>query len=88
MQSTVASSDYIYRTVLPWKDIYSDLREAGCNEYHLSEILGKKRSTVEYWFQTGMEPKDSEARAILLVHTRYCGEEKTKIRLNQSTCIE
>jgi hypothetical protein len=87
MQSSLSTTDYVYITTPPWKDIYQDLYDAGCRDSQIAFLLGKQTSTIQYWFQTAKEPKYSEAVAILKLHARYCGEQKTNFRLNQEASI-
>ncbi len=82
--STLASSDYIYRTILPWQDIFDDLRKAGCPPYKVAIIVGYGWSTLQRWVYDGVEPRESAARAILTLHTRYCGEEITRQRSQEA----
>ena len=84
LASTIASSDYVYRTVLPWQDIFNDLKEAGCPPYKVSIITGYGWSTLQRWVYNGVEPRESAARAILILHTRYCGEEATHRRSQEA----
>lgn len=80
--STIGST--FHDITLPqWKEIYQDLRNVGCNESQLAYLLNKERSTVQYWFERCAEPKYSEGCAIIAIHTKYCGEQLTKIRLNK-----
>lgn len=84
MRTTISSSDYVYPTIRPWKDIFQDLQEAGCYQNLLAELIGKRQSTVYYWIANAKDLPDSAARSILLLHMRYCGPEKTQKRLQQS----
>lgn len=84
LASTLASSDYVYPSVLPWQDIFNDLKTAGCPPYRVSELIGYGWSTVQRWVYNGVEPRDSVARAILELHTRYCGEEATHQRSQEA----
>ena len=82
--TTIPSSDYVYLTIRPWKDIFNDLIANGCHINLMAELLGKRQSTVDYWYRESKELPDSAARSVLTLHMRYCGYEKTEIRLQQS----
>ena len=84
MRSVIPSSDYAYPTIRPWRDIFQDLIEAGCNINKIAELTGKQQSTVSYWYNNSKELPDSAARSVLTLHMRFCGYQKTEIRLKQS----
>lgn len=84
MSTTLSSSDYVYPTVLPWADIFSDLTGAGCSPYRVSTLIGESWSTVQRWVPGDIEPRDSRSRAILELHSRYCGVELTLQRLMEA----
>lgn len=88
MRSTIPSSDYVYMTVRPWRDIFQDLVDHGCHINRISELLGIQQSTVSYWAHKSKELPDSAARSILVLHMRYCGPKQTEIRLRQETILE
>lgn len=87
-RSVIPSSDYVYPTVLPWRSIFNDLHNAGCSPYRLSLLIGRGWSTVQRWVYDGIEPRESYARAILMIHSRYCGEQATQKRLQESKPLE
>lgn len=82
--TTISSSDYVYPTVRPWRDIFNDLIQNGCHINRMAELIGKKQSTVSYWYNDAKELPDSAARSVLQLHMRYCGYSQTEIRLKQS----
>lgn len=88
MATTISSSDLITMTIRPWKDIFQDITNAGCNLHMVSAIIGKKQSTVWYWANNSDDLPDSAARAILQIHMRYCGPDVTRMRLNMSRTVE
>ena len=88
MKTTISSSDYVYTTVRPWKDIFQDIIQAGCHVNRIAELLGKQQSTVSYWVHEAKDVPDSAARSILTLHMRYCGHEMTSYRLEQSKTEE
>lgn len=88
MPITLPSSDRIDLTIRPWKEIFQDLNTSGCSISMISEIIGKKQSTVWYWANNSTDLPDSAARAVLTLHLRYCGHEVTAMRLNESKVID
>lgn len=86
--TTIASSDYLTLTIRPWKEIFQDLTTCGCPVSLVSELVGKKQSTVWYWANNSEDLPDSAARAVLQLHMRYCGHDLTQMRINGSKVIE
>ncbi len=83
MRTTISSSDYVYVETRPWREIFQDLVDAGCYISLIAELTGRTQSTVQYWAFEAKELPESGARAILSLHMRYCGHERTQYRLNQ-----
>lgn len=69
-----------------WLDVLADLRAVGVSGYRLASIMLISRSTVQAWEQ-GAEPSHSYGTAILEVHTRFCGEQRTAQRIHQSEIV-
>lgn len=69
-----------------WLDVLADLRAAGVSGYRLAAIMLISRSTVQRW-EEGGEPSHSYGAAILEVHTRFCGEKQTQLRIHQSELV-
>ncbi len=67
---------------LDWRRIISDLKSRGVSIYQAAKILGKPETTVQSWW-VGHEPSHSNGAAVLLLHSKICGEELTKIRCNE-----
>ena len=88
MRTTISSSDYVYITVRPWREIFDDIIKAGVHINLLAELLGKQQSTVSYWVHEAKDLPESAARSVITIHMRYCGYEQTQARLNQSTYTE
>jgi len=74
-------SDYVFPKVLPWETILEDLKKTGYNAYQVSILVGAKWSSFQN--VVNVEPRDSMARAILKIHSRYCGEELTIQRISE-----
>lgn len=81
MEITVGSSDYVARPQIPWRDIYNDLFSAGISVSHLARILGRRRTTIQYWLKDAPEPDYSHGYVILTYHARVCGEALTRTRI-------
>jgi len=76
-------NEYVYPKVIPWQTIFDDIFAQGCTKEDLCQLLGVPVSSLWRWIQ-GTEPKESVGRCILIIHTRYCGEELTKERQKQA----
>lgn len=72
----------IYPKRLDWKRILEDLKERGTSIYQAAKILGRPETTVQSWVK-GHEPSYSNGASVLLLHSKVCGEELTKIRCNE-----
>lgn len=69
-----------------WLHVLADLRAAGVSGYRLSSIMLIARSTVQRW-EEGGEPSHSYGSAILEVHTRFCGEQQTRLRIQEAELV-
>lgn len=69
-----------------WLDVLADLRAAGVSGYRLASIMLISRSTVQRW-EEGGEPSHSYGTAILEVHTKFCGEAQTHLRIRSATLV-
>lgn len=72
----------IYPKRLDWRRILDDLKEGGTSIYQAAKILGRPETTVQSWVK-GHEPSYSNGASVLLLHSRVCGENLTKIRCNE-----
>ena len=86
--TVIPSSDFVYPSIPPWKDIFDDLISSGCRINRMAELLGKQQSTVSYWYREASELPYGAGRAVLALHMRYCGFQRTEIRLQQSKIEE
>jgi len=76
-------NEYVYPKVLPWQAILQDIFDEGCRKSDLAELLGVPIASLWRWIE-GTEPKESIGTSILVIHTRYCGEQRTEIRKAQA----
>lgn len=81
-----AADILVLRHRVDWAAVLADLREAGVSGYRLANIMTISRSTVQHWVDGG-EPTHSYGVAILEVHTRFCGSERTNLRITQSEIV-
>lgn len=49
----------------------------------IAALINKPPTTLQSWIDRGSEPPYSDGAAILELHSRACGEEKTRMRLGQ-----
>lgn len=82
--STLSTTDYLYPAVLPWKEIFTDLKAAGVSRKLVADLVGAPWTTVQRWHVDGIEPRYSKASAILVLHSRYCGELATQKRISEA----
>jgi len=76
-------SELVYPRKIPWGSIFSDLYHIGVTPAQMSELLGVGCSTLQKW-RNGTEPKHSVGVSILIIHTRYCGEDVTNQRVTEA----
>lgn len=81
-----AADILVLRHRVDWAAVLSDLRAAGVSGYRLANVMLISRSTVQHW-ESGGEPSHSYGVAILEVHTRFCGKERTNLRITQSEIV-
>jgi hypothetical protein len=77
---------FVLRHRIEWRDVLADLRGAGVSGYRLANILLATASTVQGW-RKGSEPCHSYGVAILEVHTRFCGGERTAQRVREAKLV-
>lgn len=63
-----------------WRGIFQDLRDSGFPAYRVAGCIGREWSTVQRWVE-GVEPRHSDGEAILALHARWCGKDRTEFRL-------
>lgn len=68
-----------------WRQVLKDLHNAGCSGYRVSISLGAAWSTVQHWQESPTaDPGYGYARALLRLHSVYCGAGLTTLRLSQA----
>ena len=86
MRSTIPSSiPDLVLDVFPCQvdfcQIMTDLANQGIGYYQQSLSIGRAWSTYQRWMD-GVEPRYSDATAILRLHAAYCGPDQTEERLS------
>ena len=78
----VHTSSAIYAPEVDWSQIMVDLHNAGCTSYRVARTLGIAYCTAQNWTKGG-EPGYGYGRAVLRLHSRWCGAGHTTYRLLQ-----
>lgn len=73
--------DFVYPKKLPWEEMLRDFIGVSVSSHQAATLLGVGQSTLQRW-QKGTEPKHSYGVSIIILHTRFCGEELTRERIN------
>lgn len=81
-----AADILVLRHRVEWAAIIADLRDAGISGYRLADILCLDWNTIKHW-RDGGEPTHSRGVALLEVHTRFCGRERTNLRITESVIL-
>lgn len=79
MPLTLSSSDYVHQKKVDWPAVIEDLRARGLTITKIAACLGLNRTTVSEW-RLNHEPNFASGAALLELHSRYCGEDLTKLR--------
>jgi hypothetical protein len=72
--------EYVYRSVLPWRKIFDDMKDRGCAYSRQASMIGLEWSSYQRFVKDGVEPRHSIGAAILELHTKLCGAELTRLR--------
>ena len=65
-----------------WAKILEDLQNNGCSPYRVSNLLMVADCTVRNWLKGG-EPGYGKGRALLRLHSAYCGAGLTMLRVEE-----
>ena len=68
---------------IDWVQIMVDLHNAGCTSYRVHISLGVAYTTARHW-ANGTEPRYGVARALLRLHSRWCGSALTFKRMSEA----
>ena len=75
-------NEYVYPKKLPWEQIFTDI-EGHLSPTQISDLLGSGWSCFQR-LRNSKEPKHSVGESILIIHTRYCGEDLTNQRITEA----
>lgn len=73
----------IYAPRVSWVQIMADLSANGCSIYRVGLTLGVADCTARNWAKGG-EPGYGYGRALLRLHSAYCGAGLTTLRLAEA----
>jgi hypothetical protein len=73
----------IYPPKVDWCQVMVDLHNNGCTVYRVHLCLGVALSTAQNW-EKGGEPGYGLGRALLRLHSAYCGAGLTTLRCNEA----
>jgi hypothetical protein len=76
----------VLRHRVDWRIVLDDLHGVGVSGYRLASIMGMDWPTIRHW-RDGGEPTHSRGMALLEVHTRFCGKERTANRINAAPML-
>ena len=76
-------SDLVYPRKMAWDVILSDLNSKGVTPSQVAMLTGAVWSSLQRW-RDGTEPRYSMGQSILIIHTRYCGEDLTNQRVTEA----
>jgi hypothetical protein len=65
-----------------WTQIIQDLANKGCSSYRIGLTLNVADCTVRNW-RKGGEPGYGKGRALLRLHSSYCGAALTTLRVTE-----
>lgn len=66
-----------------WSQIMVDLHDNGCTAYRVALILCVADCTARNWIKGG-EPGYGYGRALIRLHSAYCGAALTTLRLTEA----
>lgn len=66
-----------------WAQVMADLHNNGCTIYRVSQLLGVADCTARNWSRGG-EPRYGYGRALLRLHSAYCGAGLTTLRVTEA----
>lgn len=73
----------VFAPKMDWAQIMVDLYNAGCTTYRVHLCLGVALCTAQNWAKGG-EPGYGYGRALLRLHSAYCGAALTTLRCTEA----
>jgi len=67
-----------------WQQIIADLRANGCSLHRVATHIGVEYSTAQRWRRPRADLGYGYGRALLRLHSRYCGAALTLQRLTEA----
>jgi hypothetical protein len=68
---------------MDWAQVMVDLHNNGCTAYRVHLTLGVSDTTARNWMKGG-EPGYGYGRALLRLHSAYCGAGLTTLRVHEA----
>lgn len=75
--------DLILPPKVDWAQIMADLHNHGCTAYRVAITLAVADCTARNWMKGG-EPGYGYGRALIRLHSAYCGAALTTLRLTEA----
>ena len=75
--------EYMSAPKIDWAQIMADLNERGCRTYRVSMIMAVSDATARNWAKGG-EPGYGYGRALLRLHSAWCGAALTTLRCTEA----
>lgn len=73
----------VFAPKMDWAQIMVDLHNNGCTVYRAAQLLGVADCTARNWSKGG-EPGYGYGRALLRLHSAYCGAGLTTLRCQEA----
>lgn len=74
----------IFPPEINWRQVVDDLRDHGCTGYRVAQLLNVQWSTVQNWRDNpDVELRYGLGRALLRLHSQFCGAALTTRRLSE-----
>jgi hypothetical protein len=85
-QPSRAASPDVDPPRIGWALIVRDLLAAGCSKYRIAAALGVSISTVQVWarISASSDIRYGYGRALIRLHSRYCGAALTFQRITEA----
>jgi len=94
MYATAQTTDYqhvlmfdVFPLKIDFSKIIEDIKQSGMNYSQQAVSIGRGFSTLQRW-KNGAQPQFTTGHALLILHTKICGPEKTHERINESQLLD
>jgi hypothetical protein len=75
--------EHILPPQINWRQVLDDLRAHGCSGYRVAQEIGVGWSTVQAWKGIKEDIGYGYGRALIRLHSKYCGSAMTVRRLTE-----